>query len=152
MLFIKHNIIHHCIYAVNIYLSRNESDTDYPVTYRQTTYGKDFCKLFIIFCFLFLEAKYRSKIYRTFPPECSETKTKVLHYFENLDKEFYVKVSIHLHYSRRLLNHFINKSYTMNEKISEKKVGTVMKKRTFIFVLFSKIPLRNFGKICKKPL
>ena len=47
---------------------------------------------------------------------------------------------------------FINKSSIILEKISEKKVGGVMKKRTFIFVLFSKIRLRNFGKIMKNPL
>ena len=96
MLFIKHSIIHHCIYAVNIYLSRNDPDTGFPVGYRQTIYGKDFCSP------LWEKQKYISRLLLIFKSK----KQKFSIILRTLDREFYVKVFIHLHFSRRV---FINK-------------------------------------------
>jgi hypothetical protein len=57
-----------------------------------------------------------------------------------------MKVSNRLHSSRRVFIDKERKSSIIPKKISEKKVGGVMKKRTFINVQFSEIPLRNIGK------
>jgi hypothetical protein len=77
-----------------------------------------------------------TKIYKTFAPDFQEQKQK---FSRTLDKEFYVKLFTYLHFSRRTLNQIKRKSSIIFEKNSGKKVRGVMKKRTFIFVLFSKI-------------